>query len=80
MKKVFLAIALLVAVVAFGFYVPTTHAQVPKVDPIETTVDTTGEITVTHVFPDGHTQVLVQTHSISQAQAVWLDAVHTLGK
>jgi hypothetical protein len=79
MKKVFLAIAL-VGFMATSSYLPPVSAQIPKVDPIETTVSADGVITITHVFTDGHTQVLVATRSLSQANAVWLDAVNTLGK
>jgi hypothetical protein len=79
MKKVFLAFVALLIVAGAVSLIPL-HAQIPKVDPIETTVSADGVITITHVFTDGHTQVLVATRSLSQANAVWLDAVNTLGK
>ena len=77
MKKFFVFTILVVGLMAAP-YIPKIHATI--VDPIVTTVAPDGLITVTHVSGNGQEETLIATYSISQAQAVWLDAVHKLKK
>jgi hypothetical protein len=80
MKKLGVLLITLLVVSTLAFIRPAKAQDTVGggADPIVTTVDAHGLITVTHVFANGHTQVLASTHSITAAQAAWLDGTHQL--